>query len=112
MVCEKLFQTIDEISDFYFDVWEDVCNIESPTNCKEGVDKVGAYFIKMAKERGWTVEVFEQSVSGNVICITMNPGADKKAVSLSGHLDTVIPLAFSVHRQYDGITKIFTALAF
>ena len=92
MVCAELFEKIKDLSEIYLDVLEDVCNIESPTNYKEGVDKVGEYFIDMAIKHGWKVEVFEQEIAGNVVCITMNPDAENSPVSLSGHLDTVHPV--------------------
>ena len=85
----SVFAAIDALADVYVDFWEDACNIESPTLYKEGVDAVGAYFMKKAKERGWKIEVFEQSVSGNAICITMNPEAQGAPIALSGHMDTV-----------------------
>ncbi len=103
MKCELLFGKIDELSAKYLDVLEDVCNIESPTNFKEGVDAVGNYFVDFAKKRGWKVEVFEQPVSGNVVCITLNPDAKGQPVSLSGHMDTVQPVGSfgtpAVHRD-------------
>jgi len=92
MNCELLFEKIDELYPDYVRVTEEVCNIESPTNYKEGVDAVGNYFIKMANERGWKVEVCEQKVAGNAICITMNPNANDAPVALSGHIDTVHPV--------------------
>jgi len=51
-VLQKIFESIDSLYETYLDVWEDVCNIESPTSCKAGVDAVGRYFIRMAGERG------------------------------------------------------------
>lgn len=92
MKCEKLFEEIDLLNDKYCNIWEDVCNIESPTDYKEGVDRVGDVFIKMAQEQGFKVEVLEQKVSGNAICISMNDDAPKRAVSISGHTDTVHPV--------------------
>lgn len=92
MICKELFQKIDELNEKYLDILEDVCNIESPTSFKEGVDKVGKYFINMAKKRGWKVEISKQEISGDAICITMNPDIDNAPVSLSGHIDTVHPI--------------------
>ena len=89
MNCKELFCTIDALNDEYMHVWEDVCNIESPTVYKAGVDAVGKYFADMAEKHGWRVEYFEQPVSGNVVCITMNPDAKAAPVCLSGHMDTV-----------------------
>lgn len=92
MSCDKLFDKIDEMSDKYADILEDICNLESPTTYKEGVDKVGRYFIEYAKERGWDVDVCPQRVSGDAICITVNPEAIGAPIALSGHMDTVHPV--------------------
>lgn len=89
---EKLFSAIDSMYDSYVKVWEDVCNIESPTKYKVGVDAVGNYFAEMAQVRGWRVERFEHPISGDVVAITMNPDSKEKPITLSGHMDTVHPI--------------------
>ena len=89
---KNLFGKIEDLRETYFKVWEDVCNIESPTSYKKGVDEVGQYFAQMAKERGWKVEYSKQEAAGDVVCITMNEGSEKAPVSLSGHIDTVHPI--------------------
>lgn len=76
----------------YIALWERVCNIESPTDCKAGVDAVGICFTDLARQRGWNVEILEEKVSGNAVCITMNPDAPGRPVALSAHLDTVHPI--------------------
>lgn len=87
-----VFEAIDAKTEEYIQVWADVCNIESPTNYKEGVDAVGQYFIQKANYRGWKVEVLEEPVSGNPVAITMNPDAKGTPVALSAHMDTVHPV--------------------
>ena len=87
-----LFEEIDRLYPRYVRIAEDVCNIDSPTNYKEGVDAVGNYFIDMARKRGWEIDVCEQDVAGNAVCITMNPNAKNAPVVLSGHIDTVHPI--------------------
>ena len=89
---EKLFPEIERLYPEYLDVLEDVVNIESPTNFKEGVDAVGNYFVALAERKGWKVERYPQEVAGDVICIVMNPDAKSAPVSLSGHIDTVHPV--------------------
>ena len=86
---DKIFSIIDELNDEYVKMWMDICNIESPTHYKVGIDAVGEYYIKYAKERGWKVDVFEQPVAGNVVTITMNPEVDAPPIAFSGHMDTV-----------------------
>ena len=92
MSCEKIFNTIDSLNAEYVKVWEDVCNIESPTKYKAGVDACGEYFAEMARKRGWKVEYFRQPVAGDVVDITMNPDAEEKPIIFSAHLDTVHPV--------------------
>lgn len=89
MCYADLTKKIDELYDEYVSIWEDICNIESPTNYKKGVDEVGLYIIKLVEKFGWKVEIFTQEVSGNVVCITMNENAKKQPIAISGHIDTV-----------------------
>lgn len=103
MDCQKLLSVIDELTDKYCDIWEKVCSIESPTDHKKGVDEVGNFFIKMANEHQWLVEVFEHEKAGNAICITINHESRAAPVVFSGHIDTVHPIGLfgtpAVHRD-------------
>ncbi len=92
MKCNAVFDCIDSLNESYVKVWEDVCNIESPTKFKAGVDECGEYFANMACERGWKVEYFRQPVAGDIVDITLNPDADAKPIIFSAHLDTVHPV--------------------
>ena len=92
MKCDRLFSEIDALQTQYFAIWADVCNLESPTADKKGVDAVGRYFVEFAEKRGWKCEIFPQAVSGDVVCITMNPDATGQPIALSGHTDTVHPV--------------------
>lgn len=89
---KNIYEMIHALNDEYLQIWEDISNIESPTSYKEGVDAVGRYLIALAEKKGWQVEVCPQPVSGDAICLTMNPTAKEAPVSLSGHIDTVQPL--------------------
>ncbi|MBO5452515.1 MAG: M20/M25/M40 family metallo-hydrolase [Clostridia bacterium] len=92
MECEQLFKVLENSEKEYLDTLQEACNIESPTAFKEGVDKVGKFFMEIAKKHGWEIEILPQKVSGDAICITMNPNAKGKKVCLSGHMDTVFPV--------------------
>lgn len=85
---QRLFDVIDELYPEYLSIWEKICNMESPTLDKKRVDAVGNYFLEIGKRHGWACESFE-SENGNVVCLTMNPSAEKAAVTLSAHMDTV-----------------------
>ena len=89
---EKIVAKIEDLKDEYLQFWMDVVNCESPTDFKSGVDACSKLFIDKAKARGWTIDVQKQSVSGDAVCITLNPEAKGKPFCLSAHLDTVHPL--------------------
>ena len=86
---KKVFDKIDELSGKYLNVLVDACNIESKTENKEGVDKVGAYFSSIAENMGYVIKKREFEKAGNVYSFTYNPTGKKKQISLSGHMDTV-----------------------
>ena len=86
---KKVFDKIDELSDKYLDVLVDACNIESKTEDKAGVDKVGDYFAAVADSLGYSIRKKEFKKAGNVYSFTYNPSGIKKQISLSGHMDTV-----------------------
>ena len=88
----KLIETIEELNEQYLDILEDVCNIESPTNYKKGVDEVGEYFMDIAKRHNWKTEVFKQEISGDVVVLNLNPDAKGESICVSGHIDTVHPV--------------------
>ena len=92
MKCEQLFKVIDSLSDEYLQFLTDICTIESPTEFKQGVDRVGEYFAQKAIEKGWLVETQHQEISGDAVCITMNADAKGAPVCFSGHTDTVHPI--------------------
>ena len=86
---QKAFEKIDELSDKYLNVLIDVCNIESKTEDKEAVDKVGDYFALIAKDLGYAIKKKEFAKAGNMYSFTYNPNGKKKPISLSSHMDTV-----------------------
>ena len=89
---QVLFETIDSLNDEFVSVWEKVCNIESPTNYKAGVDAVGHFFAEYMQDKNCIVEIFNQTTSGNVVCITMNADSEAQPITLSAHMDTVHPV--------------------
>jgi len=89
---ENIKKQLDMLEEEYINFWADICRIESPTSCKEGVDAVCDYITEKAEKRGWKVEVQQYGISGKCACITMNPESESPAVCFSGHMDTVHPI--------------------
>ena len=48
---KNIFDEIDQLNSTYIDIWEDVCNLESPSHDKARVDQVGAYFSVWQKNK-------------------------------------------------------------
>ena len=88
-MCDKLFKTIELLENEYLDFLEEVCNIESKTSNKKGVDLVGEKFINKANNLNCEIKVLKNDIAGNAICITINKEANKKPICISGHIDTV-----------------------
>ena len=86
---KRVFAKIDELRDKYLNVLIEVCNIESKSEDKEAVDKVGNYFAAIAEEMGYVIKKREFEKAGNVYSFTYNPDGKKKQISLSSHMDTV-----------------------
>ncbi|MBQ7335812.1 MAG: M20/M25/M40 family metallo-hydrolase [Clostridia bacterium] len=89
---QPVFDRIDALFNQYLTFWMDICNLESPTSSKAGVDAVGAFCRARAEQLGWECEVCPQAVSGDALCLTMNPSAQQPPVVLSSHMDTVHPI--------------------
>lgn len=101
---DTVFNKIDELKDEFVNIWKQVVEIESPTSYKEGVDAVGHFFKEYATSNLWDVEVLENEVAGNALCITMNPNSKQKPVAISGHMDTVHPVgSFQTHIENNKI---------
>lgn len=89
---QKLFDKIESLENEYIEFLVDICSIESPSDYKKGVDAVGEYICEKARNLGWEIEIQKQQVSGDCICITMNPEIAEKPIVFSGHMDTVHPV--------------------
>ena len=80
MDTNKLSQILESVENEYIGFLVDICNIESPTEYKAGVDAVGKYIIEKAEKRNWKVEIQKQEVAGDAICITMHPESKERPV--------------------------------
>lgn len=86
---QKVYKKIDELTDKYINILIDICNIESKSDNKNGVDRVGDYLASVAKDLNYDIRKLKFENSGNVYSFTYNNAGSKKAISLSGHMDTV-----------------------
>lgn len=92
MAHSKLFAQLERLESKYLPMWQEICEIESPTGCKPGVDAVADYCIRHAETMGWDVVRGHEEISGDPVCITMNSGNQMAPICLSAHMDTVHPV--------------------
>ena len=88
----ELFNEIDKLLPKYVEVLKEITEIESPTNCKEGVDKVLDCIFDKAKDLSLETERCKQEISGDVGSVILNPTAKLEPVVFSAHMDTVHPI--------------------
>lgn len=82
-------KAIDEIWREYLDLWKDICNIESNSYDKKGINKVADYIVNYATENDYCVERISFADAGDCLCIDWVNGPEKPMVALSAHMDTV-----------------------
>lgn len=92
MAHRALFAALERLEEKYLPMWQEICELESPTGYKPGVDAVADYCIRHAQSLGWQVIRGHEEVSGDPVCITMNGHIDAAPICLSAHMDTVHPL--------------------
>ncbi len=89
---ERLFCQIDLLEEKFIKFLQNICNIESPTDFKDGLDQVGNFIADEVKNDGFEVEIIPQEKAGNLVKVTLNNGSSLKPIILSAHIDTVHPV--------------------
>lgn len=89
---KNVLAKIDELTPQYIALWEELCNKESPTNDKAGVDAAGELLLQIAKEKGFAVRCLPCKKAGNAFSISINENVSAPSVVFSGHIDTVHPV--------------------
>jgi glutamate carboxypeptidase len=92
MEMKTLFEKIDALNAQYIQIWQDLCNNETPGEQKARVDQAGKYIADWAQAKGWQVHIEPMEGAGDIVWITLNPEAQGQGIFLSGHLDTVHPV--------------------
>lgn len=67
----------------------EIALIESPSEYKEGVDKVCDYIKAFCEKMEMDVTIHEYEKAGNTLVAVFNKNSGKKGVALMGHMDTV-----------------------
>ncbi len=83
---------INELYPKYVDFWIKLCNIESHTPYKEGVDKVGTAILEFTKDLGYDSQVIPMEKCGDLVKLKLKGNGNKKPVCLTAHMDTVFPI--------------------
>jgi len=75
----------------YLNDLETIVKINSYTQNKAGVDKVGQFFDTWLEELGFETTIYERELIGNHRYYTSKNNQNSKKLLLLGHLDTVFP---------------------
>ncbi len=89
---DKINILIEELYPKYVDFWIKLCNIESHTPFKQGVDQVGKTILEYTKDMGYESEVLQIEECGNAMFLTLKGNGNKPPVCLTAHMDTVFPV--------------------
>ncbi len=85
----EVFEIVDRYFQEYKQVWIDLCNIESKSSDKAGVDKVGRYIKKLSQAKGFGIQEKTFNKAGNYIAVTMNTESSLPGIAFMAHMDTV-----------------------
>lgn len=91
-IVDEMFDYIDSCDDRMRSMLAEMAAIESPSACKEGVDKVCEYIKNICEGFGMSTKVYEYENAGNSFTAVMNEDSPRKAIALMGHMDTVHPV--------------------
>lgn len=85
----KLFSIIDTLSEDYVSLLIKLCNIESKSENKEGLDQIYEEIIAHGRTKGYEIKEMRLEKAGNVASLTYYPKGKGALVCLSAHADTV-----------------------
>lgn len=80
---------VDELYPLHIALWEELCNLESPSDCKQALDEVVTHIHTMCTEKGYTVTERKFERAGNFLRIDLTGELAQPPIVLMAHLDTV-----------------------
>ena len=88
---ENILSYIDSREKYMLELWRKLVRIESPSNCKSGVDAVGQVLAEFCtKELGYHIRFQEDAVYGNCLAACSVPFDEyQHGIAISAHMDTV-----------------------
>ena len=86
---KQLLEQIDLAFPEYLQLWKDICNIESPSADRVGVNLVADHIAAFCKGKGYAVTRQPTPAGGDMLLIELPGKSDKAPVALMAHMDTV-----------------------
>ena len=86
---KQLLDQIDLAFPEYLQLWKDICNIESPSADRVGVNLVADHIAAFCKGKGYAVTRQPTPAGGDMLLIELPGKSDKAPVALMAHMDTV-----------------------
>lgn len=88
---KAVFERLEKYRDSLFAFWEELVNIESGSEYKEGVDRAAERVAEELRKIGAETEVLRFEKAGNSVAAVLGEGRKGAPVALLGHYDTVFP---------------------
>ena len=80
---------VDLLSPSYVALWDELCSLESPSDCKQALDQVVARIQELCRQKGYTVTEKKFENAGNFLHIDLAGELAQAPIVLMAHLDTV-----------------------
>ena len=95
----RLNSYFDSQQDAMLDLLKQLVDMDSPTDNRDLVNRLGDFIVDELRSQGATVTLDEQTERGNHVLGTFGSG-DRKPVLMIGHMDTVWPAGTAFERRF------------
>lgn len=85
----NIAKMIDRLNPEYLDFLEDICNIESNSYDRRGINCVAQFIAGMSRDQSYSVSFRHFEKSGDCLCVDWINDLNSPFIVLSAHMDTV-----------------------
>ena len=104
----EIKKIIEESFPAYLKLWRDIAAAESPSDCKDGVNRVADLLEDFVAGRGFKVIRIPCEKAGDLVSIEASGDEGTAAVAFLAHMDTVHPVGsfgFPIPKEEDGLLR-------
>jgi len=97
---ERVFRFIDAHREEMLALWQEMVNMESGSQDKQGIDAVARKFQEVLTGEGAATRIVEMEKAGNMLVAEIGAGRSQKPVLFMGHMDTVFAKGTVAQRPF------------